>query len=88
MRWVEARFKIRGARLFAVYVMGYTAGRGWIEYLRIDTVNHVLGLRLNVWTSMIVFAATATYFLITGRRARGREAQDDPEASPAADPGR
>ena len=37
--------------------MAYTAGRGWIEYLRIDTVeaNHVFGLRLNVWTSIVVF---------------------------------
>ena len=86
--WVEARFKITGGRLFAVYVMGYTAGRGWIEYLRIDTVNHVLGLRLNVWTSVIVFAAAATYFVITGRRARARDNQDDPDPSPAADPGR
>jgi prolipoprotein diacylglyceryl transferase len=86
--WVEARFKIRGGRLFAVYVMGYTAGRGWIEYLRIDTVNHVVGLRLNVWTSVIVFAAAATYFVITGRRARARGAQGDPEPSPAAGPGR
>jgi prolipoprotein diacylglyceryl transferase len=86
--WVEARFKIGGGRLFAVYVMGYTAGRGWIEYLRIDTVNHVLGLRLNVWTSVIVFAAAAAYFVITGRRARARDTQGDPEVSPAADPPR
>jgi prolipoprotein diacylglyceryl transferase len=86
--WVEARFKISGGRLLAVYVMGYTAGRGWIEYLRIDTVNHVLGLRLNVWTSVIVFAAAATYFVITGRRARAGDTQDDPATSPAAVPPR
>ncbi|MFE6646991.1 prolipoprotein diacylglyceryl transferase [Nocardioides sp. NPDC057772] len=67
--WVEARFKIAGGRLFAIYVMGYTAGRGWIEYLRIDTANHVLGLRLNVWTSIIVFVAAATYFALATQRA-------------------
>jgi prolipoprotein diacylglyceryl transferase len=66
--WAERRFQIRGGRLFAVYVMGYTAGRGWIEYLRIDTANHVLGLRLNDWTSVLVFAAAATYFVIAGRK--------------------
>ncbi|MFC5175116.1 prolipoprotein diacylglyceryl transferase [Nocardioides taihuensis] len=81
--WVEARFKVTGGRLFAVYVMGYTAGRGWIEYLRIDTVNHILGLRLNVWTSVIVFAAAAAYFVIAGRRARDRDDQRDADASPA-----
>jgi prolipoprotein diacylglyceryltransferase len=68
--WVEARFRIGGGRLFAVYVMGYTAGRGWIEYLRIDTVNHVLGLRLNVWTSVVVFAAAASYFVLATLKAK------------------
>lgn len=80
--WIEARFKITGGRLFAVYVMGYTAGRGWIEYLRIDTVNHVLGVRLNVWTSVVVFAAAAAYFVLATRRAKA--AHQAPEA--AADP--
>ena len=65
--WVERRYRIAGGRLFAVYVMAYTAGRGWIEMLRIDTVNHVLGLRLNVWVSIIVFAAAAAYFVAAGR---------------------
>lgn len=84
---VEARFKITGGPLFAVCVMGYTAGRGWVEYLRIDTANHVLGLRLNVWTSLIVFAAAATYFVIAGRRAHTSDNQRVPEASPARRPG-
>ena len=45
----------------ALYVMVYTVGRGWIETLRIDTVeyNHVLGLRLNVWTSIVLFVLAA-----------------------------
>lgn len=73
---VEARFNISRGRLFAVYVMGYTAGRGWIEYLRIDAVNDLLGLRLNVWTSVIVFAAGATYFVLAGRKARISEGGD------------
>lgn len=71
--WVEARYRIAGGRLFAVYVMGYTLGRGWIEYLRIDTVNHVLGLRLNVWTSVVVFVAAAAYFVVATRRASGAD---------------
>lgn len=68
--WVEARYRVTGGRLFAVYVMAYTAGRVWIEYLRIDTVNHVLGLRLNVWTSIVVFAGAAAYFVVATRRER------------------
>ncbi len=35
--------------------MGYTLGRVWIEALRHDHANHILGLRLNDWTSILVF---------------------------------
>ena len=83
--WIEARFKITGGRLFAVYVMGYTAGRGWIEYLRIDTVNHVLGLRLNVWTSLVVFAAAAAYFVLATRRATASRARLEAEPTAPVD---
>lgn len=58
------RYTIGGGRLFALYVMGYTLGRGWIEYLRIDPVNHFLGLRLNDWTSLILFVAGLIYFIV------------------------
>ena len=47
----------------ALYVMGYTAGRVWIEALRTDHANHILGLRLNVWTAIIVFVLGLAYFL-------------------------
>jgi prolipoprotein diacylglyceryl transferase len=71
--WADRRFRLGYGRAFALYVAAYTAGRGWIEYLRIDTVNHVLGLRLNVWTSIIVFLAAVAFFVWSARRHPGRE---------------
>jgi prolipoprotein diacylglyceryl transferase len=73
--WADRRFRLGHGRAFALYVMAYTAGRGWIEYLRIDTVqaSDVLGLRLNVWTSIVVFSGAAVYFLVAGRRHPMRE---------------
>ncbi len=53
--WVDRRYRLGSRQLFAIYVMGYTAGRGWIEALRHDHANHILGLRLNDWTSIVVF---------------------------------
>ena len=70
--WAGYRFRLNGLHLFALYLMGYTLGRGWIEYLRIDTVNQVLGLRLNVWTSIIVFIAAAAYLVLTRKRNEAR----------------
>ncbi len=73
--WADRRFRLGHGRAFALYVMAYTAGRGWIEYLRIDAVeaNDVFGLRLNVWTSIVVFLLAAAYFVVVGRRHPGRE---------------
>lgn len=70
--WASQRFDLRQGRTFALYVMVYTAGRGWIEMLRIDTANHLGPLRLNVWTSMVVFLAAAAYFATVRVRERRR----------------
>jgi prolipoprotein diacylglyceryl transferase len=73
--WADRRFRLGHGRAFALYVMAYTAGRGWIEHLRIDTVeaDDVFGLRLNVWTSIVLFLGATAYFVIAGRRHPGRE---------------
>ena len=67
--WLERRFRLDNGRVFALYMMLYTLGRGWIENLRIDPVElrDVGGLRLNVWTSLIVFLAGAAYFIYRTR---------------------
>ncbi|MFC7503276.1 prolipoprotein diacylglyceryl transferase [Nocardioides sp. GCM10030258] len=73
--WLERRYRLGYGRVMAVYVMAYTAGRGWIEYLRIDDVqlDNVLGLRFNVWTSIVLFVAAAAYFIWSSRNRPGRE---------------
>jgi phosphatidylglycerol---prolipoprotein diacylglyceryl transferase len=86
--WLDRRLQLGHGRVVAVYVMLYTLGRGWIETLRIDDVqlNDVLGLRLNVWTSIVLFAAAAAYFVVSSRRHPGREKvvyREDP--SPTVD---
>ena len=68
--YLDRRFRLGYGRVFALYVMIYTAGRGWIETLRIDTIelNDVLGLRWGVWMSIVLFVGAAIYFVVTGRR--------------------
>ena len=75
--WADRRFRLGHGRVMALYVLAYTAGRGWIEHLRIDTVqmNDVFGLRLNVWTSVVLFALAAAYFAWSARARPGREEQ-------------
>ena len=88
--WADRRFRLGHGRAFALYVMGYTAGRGWIEYLRIDAVeaNDVFGLRLNVWTSIVLFILATAYFVVVGRLRPGREdsvLRDTPDPAPVDD---
>lgn len=59
--------RLRRGRLFACYVLAYTTGRAWIEALRIDHANHFLGLRLNDWVSLALFAGALVYLVVTRR---------------------
>lgn len=74
--WVDRRFKLGHGRAFALYVAGYTAGRFWIELMRADTANHILGLRVNTWTSMLVFIGAVAFIVL----ARKRGPREDPES--------
>lgn len=73
--WLDRRLNLGHGRVMALYVMAYTAGRGWIEYLRIDTVelDNVYGLRFNVWVSIVLFVAAAVYYVVSARLRPGRE---------------
>lgn len=54
--WIERRFHPRGGMMMGFYLCAYSLGRFWIENLRIDQANQFLGLRINAWTSLLVFA--------------------------------
>jgi hypothetical protein len=56
----------------------YTFGRFWTEYLRIDQAHRWLGLRLNDWTSIVVFVVSTAVLLVFGRAKEG----DDRAGSP------
>jgi len=53
---------------FLFYIAGYCLGRFFIETLRIDYASHILGLRINIWVSALVFLAATYYFVVLGRR--------------------
>ncbi|MEU7005956.1 prolipoprotein diacylglyceryl transferase [Streptomyces sp. NPDC046332] len=77
--WADRRFKLGHGRAFALYVAAYCAGRGWIEYMRVDEAHHILGLRLNVWTAIVVFVLAVAYIVISARLRPGREEIVEPE---------
>ena len=87
--YLDRRLRLGHGRTFWLYVMIYTTGRLWIELLRIDPATHVLGLRLNVWTSLIVGLGALVAFMVIRRRHPGRETTvllDRPAPPDAAQP--
>ena len=83
--WADRQFRMGRGRLFATYVAGYTLGRVWIEMMRTDQATHVLGIRINVFTSIVVFLLAVVYLLVVrGKREdpdalRGRPLPGDPD---------
>jgi prolipoprotein diacylglyceryl transferase len=86
--YLDRKLKLGFGRCFALYVMAYCLGRGWIEHLRIDNVeyNNVLGLRLNVWTSIVLGTAALIYFVVAGRRHPAPETRESSVYLPGREP--
>ena len=51
----DRRWALRKGQLFGLYVVGYPLGRIVFELMRSDPAHKILGARVNVWTSIIVF---------------------------------
>ncbi|MEU5094260.1 prolipoprotein diacylglyceryl transferase [Streptomyces sp. NPDC020996] len=82
--WADRRFKLGHGRAFALYVAAYCVGRAWIEYMRVDDAHHILGLRLNDWTALVVFLLAVTYIVVSAKKRPGREAVVEPGAAEEA----
>ncbi|MEU1664145.1 prolipoprotein diacylglyceryl transferase [Streptomyces sparsogenes] len=85
--WADRKFRLGHGRAFALYVATYTVGRFWWEALRVDTAHHVLGMRLNQWTAIAVFLAAVLCFVISAKKAPGREEVVEPAAVAEAEEG-
>ena len=60
-------------RAFALYVALYCLGRLFWELLRIDTATLILGVRVNVFTSVLVGLGAVVYLVVSARMRPGRE---------------
>jgi prolipoprotein diacylglyceryl transferase len=88
--WIDSKRVIRRGYLIAVYVLGYATGRLWIELLRIDRASEILGVRVNVWTSIIAILVSLAVLLRSGigrvpddaAASAGGQPDDEPEPEP------
>ncbi|HLM06108.1 MAG TPA: prolipoprotein diacylglyceryl transferase [Blastococcus sp.] len=82
--WADRRFRLSHGRAFALYVASYCLGRLWIELLRTDPAETFFGVRLNVFTSIVVgLCAVAYMFWQRGRPREVIERGPKPAVRPA-----
>jgi prolipoprotein diacylglyceryl transferase len=83
--WADRRFRLGHGRVFALYVASYCAGRVWIELMRTDPAETLFGVRINVFTSIVLGLLAVAY--LVWQRGRPRETidrsgtQPEPESS-------
>jgi prolipoprotein diacylglyceryl transferase len=68
--WADRRFRLGHGRAFALYVAAYCFGRLWIELLRTDPATHFFGVRINVFTAIVVGLLALVYFVALRGRSR------------------
>jgi prolipoprotein diacylglyceryl transferase len=57
----------RAGSVFYLYIAGYSMARFFIEAVRIDSAHNLLGMRVNQWTSILIFVLGMTLFLDRNR---------------------
>ncbi|MTE13906.1 prolipoprotein diacylglyceryl transferase [Nocardia aurantiaca] len=75
--YLDRKFRIGHGRLFALYVAIYCFGRFFVELLRDDEATHIAGIRINSFTSAIVFICAVAYLLFA---TKGRETAEQVRA--------
>ena len=74
--WADRRFSLTGGRLFALYAVGYSVSRLWVESMRSDPANHIMGLRVNTVMYATVLLCALAFFLLRGSAMRARVLQE------------
>ena len=70
---IDRRRRLRDGQLFVLYAGGYALGRLWVEALRIDPASRVLGLRVNIWTSIVALLAALVVYVVRARTRHDRD---------------
>ena len=71
--WAGHRLRLQWGKLFALYLVWYSAGRIVWESIRIDPSEILFGLRSNVWAAIVGVVVGIVIFIVQTRRHPGVE---------------
>ena len=83
--WIGHHLKTKPPGLFALYVAGYSGYRIFEETIRIDSSEHILGMRLNFWIALIMTLIGLAWFVQTQRSTRHSADEPAYRAKPGSD---
>jgi prolipoprotein diacylglyceryl transferase len=67
------KFSLQWGRVFGLYLVWYGVGRFFLEMIRLDVAEVILGLRANQWMALVAIAVGFAIFVIQARRHPGDE---------------
>lgn len=71
--WVGKRLDLQWGRLFGLYLVWYGIGRAFLETLRLDPAELILGVRVNIWGAVAAIVLGLLIVAIQAQRHPGRE---------------
>lgn len=71
--YLASKLQLQWGKIFGLYLVVYSFGRIWIESIRIDPSEVILGLRINIWSALIGVAIGIIIIWVQSRRHPGLE---------------
>jgi prolipoprotein diacylglyceryl transferase len=71
--YLASKLQLQWGKVFGLYLVVYSFGRIWIESIRIDPSEVILGLRINIWSALIGIAIGIIIIWVQSRRHPGLE---------------
>lgn len=69
----DKRFNLRWGRMIGLYCIYYSVGRIWVEAIRIDPSEILLGLRINIWSAIVGIVVGLAVMVVSYRKHTGLE---------------
>jgi prolipoprotein diacylglyceryl transferase len=71
--YLASKLQLQWGKVFGLYLVVYSLGRIWIESIRIDPSEVILGLRINIWSALIGVVIGIIIIRVQSRRHPGLE---------------
>lgn len=69
----DKKFNLRWGKMLGLYLIYYSIGRVWVEAIRIDPSEIILGLRINIWSAIAGISVGLAILIVQSRRHTGVE---------------